>query len=76
MNNKRRIVVLRSLLCDFFFVLRRAIVVPPAIQGNKERPRLVELEEARQSPNNSNEPGRKKRSEPMHCCSIKTGGFF
>ena len=58
-------------MCDFLFRLRLAIVVPPAMQSKKERPRLAELEEARQSPNNSNKPGRKKRSEPWHCCSIK-----
>ena len=55
----------------FLFRLRLAIVVPPAIQSKKERPRLAALEEARQSPNNTNKPGRKIRSEPWHCCSIK-----
>ena len=35
MNKIRRIAVLRSLLLDFFFDLRLAIVFPPAIQAKK-----------------------------------------
>ena len=35
----------------------------------KERPRLVELEEARQSPNNNNEPGRKYG--PSRCTVVR-----
>ena len=58
-------------MCDCLFRLRLAIVVPPAIQSKKERPRLIASSKARQSPNNSNKPGRKIRSEPLHCCSIK-----
>ena len=58
MNKIRRIAVLRSLLLDFFFDLRRAIVLPPTAHSKKERPRPIASEEARQSPNNSNKPGR------------------
>lgn len=36
MNNMRRIAVLRSLLLDFFFDLRRAIVFPPMTHNKKK----------------------------------------
>ena len=62
-------------LFDFFFRLR-AIVHPLAIQCNKKRPRLAELEEARQSPNNSNKPGRKNTVQADALLFDKTGGFF
>lgn len=58
-------------MCVFLFCLLLAIVVPLAMQSKKERPRLVAYSEARQSLNNSNKPGRKIRSEPKHCCSLK-----
>ena len=58
-------------MCVFLFRLHLAIVVPPAIQSKKERPRLIASSKARQSLNNSNKPGRKIRSEPKHCCSLK-----
>ena len=70
MNNTRRIAVLRSLF-DFFFDLRRAIVVPPAIQSKKEQPRPIASEEARQSPNRDNRSGCKNTVRLLHLYSIK-----
>ena len=70
MNNARRNTVLRS-LWDFFFDLRRAIVVPPAIQSKKEQPRPIASEEARQSPNRDNRSGCKNTVRLLHLYSIK-----
>ena len=70
MNNARRNAVLRS-LWDFFFDLRRAIVVPPAIQSKKEQPRPIASEEARQSPNRDNRSGCKNTVRLLHLYSIK-----
>ena len=47
MNNTSKITVLRSLLLDFFFDLRRAIVLPPTAHSKKERPRPIVSGEAR-----------------------------
>ena len=76
MNKIRRIAVLRSLLLDFFLVLRLAIVFPPTAHSKKERPRPIASEEARQSPSRYNRPGRMNAVRLSHTCSIKTGGFF
>ena len=75
MKIPKKIIVFRT-RCDFFFGLRFAIVHPLAIQDNKKRPRLAELEEARQSPNNSNKPGRKNTVRADALLFDKTGGFF
>ena len=56
---------------DFFFDLRRAIVVPPAIQSKKEQPRPIASEEARQSPNRDNRSGCKNTVRLLHLYSIK-----
>ena len=75
MNKIRRIAVVRSFLLDFFFDLRLAIVFPPAIQDNKERPRPIVSGEARQSPDDNNEPGRKNADQVVALSSNSTGGF-
>ena len=75
MNNARRIAVLRSLLLDFFFDLRRAIVFPPTGHSKKERPRLIVQSEARQSPNNDNEPGRKYAVRAVALLFMEIGDF-
>ena len=75
MNKIRRIAVVRSLLLDFFLVFRLAIVSPPAIQGNKERPRPIVSGEARQSPNNDNEPGRKYAVRAVALLFMEIGDF-
>lgn len=74
-NNARRIIVLRSLLLDFFFDLRRAIVLPPTAHSKKERPRPIVSGEARQSPDDNNEPGRKNADLVVALSSNSTGGF-
>ena len=76
MNKIRRIAVLRSLLLDFFLVLRLAIVVsPPGHTGNKERPRPIASGEARQSPNDDNEPGRKYAVHAVALLFMEIGDF-
>lgn len=70
MNNMRRIAVLRSLLLDFFFDLRRAIVFPP-MTHNKKKSGLdllckVRLAKARTT---TTSRAARIRSEPLHSCS-------
>ena len=62
-------------MCDFLFRLRLAIVVPLAMQSKKERPRPIVSGEARQSPDDNNEPGRKNAVQAVALSSNSTGGF-
>ena len=75
MNKIRRITVLRSLLLDFFFDLRLAIVFPPAIHSKKERPRPIAQNEARQSPNSRNGSGRIKTVRTAALLFFEIGDF-
>ena len=75
MNKIRRITVVRSFLLDFFFDLRRAIAFPPTAHSKKERPRPIVSGEARQSPDDNNEPGRKK-CRPGRCIVVQFNWRF
>ena len=71
MNKIRRIAVLRSLLLDFFFDLRLAIVFPPAIQAKKSGLDLSRQKRPARARADTTGRAAKMQSEPLHCRPIQ-----
>ena len=71
MNKIRRIAVLRSLLLDFFFDLRLAIVLPPAIQAKKSGLDPLCLVRPARARTTTTSRAANMQSEPLHCRPIQ-----
>ena len=71
MNKIRRITVLRSLLLDFFFDLRLAIVLPPAIQAIKSGLDPLCLVRPARARTTTTSRAANMQSEPLHCRPIQ-----